>query len=681
MNLRIADTFTAALARLPAQAQKAVKTTAFDLQIDPSRPGLSLHRVDRARDPDFWTVRVNDDIRIVVHKRGPDLLLAYVGRHDDAYRWAERRRLEVHPRTGAAQIVELRERVEDIAPPPPPPSAPAPKPRLFDARDDETLLACGVPPDWLPDVRAADEDGLLDLAAHLPAEAAEALLNLAVGIPPPPPAPPTADPFAHPDALRRFRVMENRDELEAALDAPWEAWTVFLHPAQRDFVDRDFNGPARVTGSAGTGKTVVALHRAARLARRNPSARVLLATFTEALAAALRLKLHRLLGAEPEVMRRIAVRHMEGLAAELHAARIGPLEIATETRIAAALAAAKAEVGAPFTEAFLLDEWTHVVDAWNIGAAEAYADVPRLGRKTRVGGRQREVLWEVMARARAKLEAEGLSTWSMAIDRLVPLVAADPPFDAAVIDEAQDLGVAELRFLAAMAPEPGALFFAGDIGQRIFRQPFSWTALGVDIRGRARVLKVNYRTSHQIRARADRLLPTKLSDVDGVEESRLGVVSVFGGPDPDVIAAADAEAEIEAVAVWLAARRAEGVAPDEIGVVVRTVEQFPRAEAACEAAGLPFRRLTGSATPAQGRAALCTMHLAKGMEFRAVAVMACDEDVVPLASRLEGAATEAELRETYETERHLLYVACTRARDRLCVSGADPVSEFVQDLQ
>jgi len=633
MNFRMASTFTASLRKLAHQEQKAVKTTAFDLQMDPSRPGLQFHRVDRSQDPDFWTLRVNRDIRIVVHKRGADFLLAYVGHHDDAYSWAERRRIETHPATGAAQIVEVRERVEDQPVPQPlsVPNEPA-TPRLFDLYDDAVLLACGVPPDWLADARSVDEDTLFDLAEHLPAEAAEALLNLAVGTLPAPAAEPAADPFQHPDAQRRFRLLESSDELQAALDAPWEAWTVFLHPSQRAFVERDFNGPARVSGSAGTGKTVVALHRAALLARRDPEA------------------------------------------------RIGPLAVATDTDIAAALDRARSEHAAPFTREFLLDEWTHVVDAWSIQDGETYATIPRLGRKTRVGGTQREVLWKVMSTARADLEARGLTTWSAAWSRIAETVAADPPFGAAIIDESQDLSVAELRFLAALGAAGAELFFAGDIGQRIFRQPFSWRTLGVDIRGRSCVLRVNYRTSEQIRRRADRLLPGVISDGDGAEEDRRGVVSVFGGPQPETFEASSEEDEIAHVAKWLSARIADGIEPDEIGLIARTDDAAERGARACEAATIPFRR--GVSGPEHDRrvATVCNMSLAKGLEFRAVAVIACDEDLLPLSERLALAASEPELREIYETERHLLYVASTRARERLQVSGVTPVSEFLSEL-
>jgi hypothetical protein len=245
-------------------------------------------------------VRVNNDVRLIVHRTAGSLTLAYTGRHDDAYAWAERRKIERHPQTGAAQLVEVRERVQEANAPTAPPPAPAlaPKPRLFDAVADDNLLAYGVPSEWLADVRQATEDTLLDLTLHLPQEAAEALLNLATGTTPslPVPAPAQGDPFIHPDAQRRFRVVASTEELARALDYPWEKWTVFLHSAQRRFVERSYTGPARISGSAGTGKTTVALHRAVFLARRDPAARVLLTTFSDTLASALKIRLYHLAG-------------------------------------------------------------------------------------------------------------------------------------------------------------------------------------------------------------------------------------------------------------------------------------------------------------------------------------------------------------------------------------------------
>jgi hypothetical protein len=686
IEFRIADTFTTSLVRLAAQEQKAVKTTAFDLQLDPSAPGLSFHKLDRAKDPNFWSVRVNDDIRLIVHKTARSLLLCYVDRHDRAYAWAERRRIERHPITGAAQLVELRERVEEILVRTQQAERPLQKPALFAEVSDETLLSYGVPPEWLGDVRQATEDSLFELAPHLPQEAAEALLNLATGVTPEvaEPVPVDADPFSHPDAQRRFRVVADLEELQRALEAPWEKWAVFLHPSQRRIVERSHAGPARVTGSAGTGKTIVALHRAAFLARRHPQARVLLATFSKALANALETRLGHLVGNEPTVAERIAVRSITGIGYELYTGAFGQPNIASPALVQALLrdAAAKVE-DQKFTARFLLAEWREVVDAWQLDSWEAYRDVSRLGRKTRIGGRQRELLWAIFEHVRAGLHERKAVTWSEVFSRLARRLAQDgrPPFDHAVVDEAQDLGVAEARFLAALGKAgPEALFFAGDLGQRIFQQPFSWRSLGIDVRGRSYTLRINYRTSHQIRSRADRLLPSSLADVDGNAESRRGTVSVFDGPPPDVRIFESPAEEQAMVGRWIVARVEEGCQPHEIAVFVRAHGQLKRARAAVRAAGVPAAVLSDKVEATPGHVAISTMHLAKGLEFRATAVMACDDEILPLQERIESVADDADLEEVYDTERHLLYVACTRARDRLLVTGVAPASEFLDDL-
>ena len=257
-----------------------------------------------------------------------------------------------------------------------------------------------------------------------------------------------------------------------------------------------------------------------------------------------------------------------------------------------------------------------------------------------------------------------------------------PPFDYVVVDEAQDVSVAQLRFLAAFGAErPNGLFFAGDLGQRIFQQPFSWKSLGVDICGRARTLHVNYRTWRQIRTQADRLLSPEVSDVDGNVEERRGTVSVFNGPAP-VVQTFDSQAkEIEAVGAWLAERVKEGVMPHEIGVFVRSEAELERAHAALARAGLPFKVLDDGVETTHGQVSISSMHLAKGLEFRAVAVMACDDEIIPLQARIETAAEDSDLEEVYNTERHLLYVACTRARDHLLVTSVEPASEFLDDLK
>jgi mRNA-degrading endonuclease RelE of RelBE toxin-antitoxin system len=694
MEFRIADTFTDSLARLTGEEQKAVKTTAFDLQLNPANPGMSFHKLDKARDKNFWSVRVNSDIRLIVHRNEASLLLCYVDHHDKAYDWAERRKLETHPKTGAAQLVEIRETVKEIVVPvhvqpestAPPKPLTATKP-IFAERSDDELLGYGVPPEWLKDVKAATEDTLLVVADHLPAEAAEALLELATGGKPraPQPTMPSATPFDHPDALRRFRVMANIQELQRALDFPWEKWTVFLHPDQWEMVERDYKGPARVSGSAGTGKTIVALHRAAHLARTHPNARVLLTTFSDTLANALRTKLRRLLSGEPRLAERIDVYSLNAVGVRLYKTHIGQVTIADRKIISELIREAASAVGGHrFGQHFLLTEWEQVVDAWQLRNWEAYRDVARLGRKTRLPEAQRKVLWSIFERVDAGIQSRGLITYAELFTSLAAAIskAKKVVFDFAVVDEAQDIGIAHVRFFAALGNQrPNALFFAGDLGQRIFQQPFSWKSLGVDIRGRSRTLRVNYRTSHQIRTQADRLLGPVVTDVDGNSDDRSDTVSVFNGPPPIIRTLKSNDGEITTVGTWIAEHAKAGVMPHEFGLFVRSMDQLDRAQAAAKKAGIPFKVLDENVETTSGHLSIGTMHLAKGLEFRAVAVMACDDEIVPLQERIETVGDDADLQEVYDTERHLLYVACTRARDHLLITSVEPASEFLDDLR
>ena len=237
MALIIADTFAASLGKLTKQEQSAVKQTAFDLQVNPENPGLSFHRIDKSKDKYFWSVRVNRDIRIIIHKRGDSMLMAYVDHHDDAYKWAEKRRLDVHPRTGAAQIVVLREHVEDVvvhrsA------AQEISKPAVLGGESRDTLLDRGLPEDWLDEVRKATEDTLLDVCRYLPAEASEAVLNLATGIRPPKRKPGTSvDPFDHPNVKGQFWKLGDTHNLREAMRGAAEQVRVSLDSGQKAFVE------------------------------------------------------------------------------------------------------------------------------------------------------------------------------------------------------------------------------------------------------------------------------------------------------------------------------------------------------------------------------------------------------------------------------------------------------------
>lgn len=289
----------------------------------------------------------------------------------------------------------MRERVEDIAAPATfdfvfPESSKGKKAEavalsLFSSLGDDALLSIGVPADWLADVRAANEDGFFALAGHLPGEASEALLEYATTGRLPVPAPVAVDPFAHPDALRRIRLIADQEELEQALAFPWEKWGVFLHPSQRALVERSFSGPARVAGSAGTGKTIVAIHRAVRLARENPSARILLASFSQPLADAMAKKILVLAPDTGGVVSRITTASFRGIAEQMYQLEHGVRpRIASDAILRERLRAAATATGLKgFSERFLLSEWTNVVDAWGLTSLDAYSAVQRLGRKSR----------------------------------------------------------------------------------------------------------------------------------------------------------------------------------------------------------------------------------------------------------------------------------------------------------
>jgi hypothetical protein len=688
MRFLIADTFTSSLSKLTSEEQTFVKNTAFDLQVNPAHPGLHFHRIERAKDKNFWSVRSGRDLRIIIHKTEADFLLCFVHHHNTAYAWAERRKLQTHPETGAAQLVEIRETVQEyVVPKYVEASVKRESRKPFVTLTESELLRYGVPPDWIDAVREATENSVFDLFVHLPAEAAEALLELATGGRPSIPVTEVTktDPFAHPDAKRRFTLISSSDELSRALEFPWDKWTIFLHPEQRSFVEKNFNGPARVSGSAGTGKTIVALHRAYNLAQKNPDNRILLSTFSDSLARALENNLNKLISNQPRLGEQIEVLALPTLIKRLFETHFGKALFASETDVKEIIATEKTRFDAKkFTTYFLWKEWEQIVDAWQIRTWDQYRVVPRLGRKTRLNEESRRSLWSVFESVRKILGSKGLTTEAEACQRLecVFKESGKCPYDYAVIDEAQDISVPQLRLLASMlSVKPNGLFFAGDLGQRIFQQPFSWSALGVDVRGRSKTLKINYRTSQEIRRQSDRLLEPQFTDMDGVSEDRTGTISVFSGPSPTVIRPASEKDEYKQVAEWLREQLATGISHQEICVIVRTENEIPRAMEAVSAAGCKSRNLGDSVTGDRNSITIATMHLAKGLEYRSVVVMACDDEVIPLQSRIESVGDDADLQEAYATERQLLYVACTRARDCLLVSGVNPASEFLDDFE
>lgn len=637
----VASTFMESLDRLTTDEQALGKQAAFDLQNRPDHPSFQMHRLEGS-DPNFWSARVNLDLRIVLHRRGADQVVCYIDHHDATYDWARKRKLDAHETTGAAQFVVIDERVIEVikrittVQPAATDDDPGTQ-RPFVHLEDAALLAYGVPRAWLNVVRPATVDTFIEVIAHdLPAEAAEHLLTVATGGTPVVAAKPSVkDPFAHPDARRRFHVLsEDDDALRQALAAPWDTWQLFLHPSQRDAVERDHAGPARVTGGPGTGKSVVAVHRAARLARKGRG-RVLLTTFSKTLAGRLAAQVDHLLAERADARERIDVVHLHQRAVELwreHAGRT--LHIAKDEHLTTAIAAAMTEHDPGVSAEFVAAEWAMVVEPHGLRTWEDYARVDRDARGLPLQRTQRERLWPIFEMVRARLAADGLETWSDVCLQVAEALEGDRSAECyahVVADEVQDFGPAELALVRALAAE-GAndVFLAGDAHQRIYKPRTSFARAGLEVRGRATVLRVNYRTTEQIRRAADRLV-ARAGEIDDDERA----VSLFAGPEPEFRTLGTVHQEIDAVAKWLKQLVSNGYRPGEIGGV-----------------------------------GVCTKHRSKGLQFRAVAVLGAEDGLLPLASALAKQPGEPARRAFIERERNLLYVACTRSRERLLVTGA-----------
>ncbi|MBS3967010.1 MAG: AAA family ATPase [Truepera sp.] len=681
MRFLIADSFTKSLAHLSQDLQNQVKQSVFDFQTDPQRPSLQFHRVDRARDKGFWTFRVNDDIRVVVHRQGEDFVYCYADHHDKAYRWAETRRMEIHPSTGAAQLVEIKERVEEVVkhvvqkvPQEPP---------LFARYDPQYLLALGVPPEWLGALKYVGEEGFLKLTDHLPQEAAEKLMLLAEGHPVPTPTPVIGDPFLHPDAQRRFAVVSHSEAaLHQALAYPLDRWMVFLHPTQQALVEKDYAGPAKVSGGAGTGKTVVALHRTAQLARRGKSVRILLTTFSRSLATRLAHGLDRLLGETSAERQRVRVTNLHQLARELYQVSTGkPFTALTASALRDEIERALRATGERgFSAGFLASEWQQVIDAHGIDDFPTYRRTPRAGRGTALGLEQRMRVWKVLSKAKEALEQRGLMSFERLCHEVAEQLDAQDgrPFDHIVADEIQDFGSAELRLLRALVPRgTNDILLVGDDGQRIYKARSSLRASGLEVVGRSSILRLNYRTTEQIRRHADALLPKALVSAAGMSETRTAV-SLLRGPDPEVVGFAGPEEEVRAVAEQIGYYLTNGFEPRDIAIFARTTQLLrERAEAALDLCGYRGHHLSEDAPPDHACVSLGTMHRAKGLEFKIVILMGCEAGVLPLPAALAAAPDEGERKLAFEQERNLLYVASTRAREHLVITFAGVPSELL----
>lgn len=681
----LAATFLEAEQRLSAPEASAVTTFVIDFSRDPKRPGFQWERVKEAKSPNIWAARVNRDLRVIARHEGEDYWLLFVAHHDDAYNWTRNRTIDTNNCTNLLQIVltdeVVREEVRTIV------RANIQAAPLFAERSDSYLLSIGVPDHYLPALREVrgDED-LLRLTESLPPDVADALFSVADGklVTPKKALFEETISTISPETRRSFYVVSDEDELRRVLEAPLEKWLAFLHPTQVEVVEREFHGPALVTGAAGTGKTVVAMHRARSLARQGCT--VLLTTFSSTLAANVERNLKLL--CSDEERRRIVVGTVHSRAREVVRAAEPGAEVAGKEFFPQVLAAARAKLGdaaGPYDETFLVAEWNEVIGAQGITSLDEYRKARRSGRGKALPVRERERIWPIFDAALDAGRAQRRYSFSGLCQRAAELLRAGEAksrFDAVIVDEVQDLKSPELRFVAALAAEhPGRLMLAGDAGQRIYPGGFSLRSLGIEVRGRSHALRVNYRTTAQIRRVADRLFQgNDAEDEEEIVAARSKTRDVLRGPEP-VFAGRRNRTDEDAYVVEGAKRFvAEGVRPGMIGVFAYTNNRAAAVKGALEQAGVPCRLLQEGGAYDDEAVQIGTMHRAKGLEFRVVFLVDVSRGTLPNERLLANCGDAEDRADEEDRERRLLYVAMTRARDQLFITWMGQPSPFLAEV-
>lgn len=679
------DSFIQSATGLDANGSKSVWQFIEKFRANPAHPGLSLERVKEAASKNVWSGRVGRDLRAILYQEDDNWLILYVGRHDDAYGWAASRQIERHVKTGQLQVVEL----PTVTPRSDDSSAAKKKSGLFAKHKDDYLLSLGVPPTWLPIVRSvvAEDDFLDEIYPKLPGDVAERLFLLASGETPAPPIPISDKPSDKDSADRwqNFYLVESDDDLRRLLAAPMAAWIAFLHPSQKRLATGAFNGPVKVTGAAGTGKTVVAMHRARHQARQGK--RVLLTSFVKTLCSNLKRNLS--LFCDREELKLITVTNLHNLAKTMLDKMGENLTPIGNDEIGKRFERLLASHASPLDKAALLSEWEQVIQAQGITTWEQYRSASRAGRGRPLSIKDRKQVWEIVSRLYETMEKNKEIDYTGSCRRLREHLEAgrvENLFDAVIVDEVQDLGPQELRLISALSSaeaeaKQDRLMLVGDGGQRIYAAKFSLRSLGIDVRGRSHVLRLNYRTTEQIRRFADQLLTGQHDDLDGGMELRRGVRSLFRGPQPVIRGFADKAGQTNFVTAQIKELLSSGRAPDEIAVFVRQAYLLNPIEKTLKAEGIPHFRLSKDEEPASSAVNLGTMHRAKGLEFKIVFVIDASDDQLPLAKALADASDDQLREDVIARERQLLYVSATRARDELYVCYVGEPSRFLKDLK
>jgi mRNA-degrading endonuclease RelE of RelBE toxin-antitoxin system len=672
--------------KLPTKVQKKVATLIERFQENPWDPSVGLHGLKETMlDAKVRGADLPDGYRaiIIAPEQGDTFLLVHIDSHDRAYAWAQNKRFEVHDRTGAFQIFDVKETTQAIQESTISVSLPQVNDYPLQQLSDDEFYQAGVPKLLIPTLRQIQSDHEFDvLREYLPSECYDVLLGVVAGLPLDQAMSQALGLDVEDSQLTQIEgpgdfsqlaqrpnrdlvVVEGEDALKAMLEGgSLEEWRVFLHPKQQKLVEWHTNGAMSITGAAGTGKTVALMHRAIYLAQRlkDPKERILLTTFTTNLAITIKSYLQRL---NPVAADRVEVTHLYQLARTICIRAGWKGRIATQEEIGelwTEVWSDPATTDLPLPKSEIQKEFELVIDANGIDTEEEYLTAIRSGRP-RLGRKQRKQIWSIIQIFRLLLLKRHLMTVEGAIHqaRLAVEQGNFPKFRHVLADEIQDFGLEALKLLASLSPVEDnltdPLCVAGDGHQRIYRTKVPLSRAGINVKGRSKQLKVNYRTSEQIRRFAQSIVEG--IDIDDLDEGltvTVGDHSVFTGPDPEIVPCPNEETEAKQITQWVK----ELIDKNKFASYEICVTPYkPIIRGVLEAEGIqtyelmPLSEDPGKAEPG---VRLGTMKRIKGLEFRAIA-MACASEDDPMNH-----LSSAELLERCER-----YVAVTRAREQLLI--------------
>ena len=703
MTIALSSDFLLAFSNVQKSHQKQVREFIERFREHPDSPGLNYELIQSAKGKDLYSVRINQAYRAVVfHPSSSSVyVLSWVDHHDEAYRWAERRQFQVHPATGALQVLSA----ESSKTPSASVVESAANAGLFAQVKDKHILRLGVPEELTSLVRNIKTDTELEaLEDRLPQEAYEALYMLASGFSleevfremekPEDEVPVDQKDFAaalqNEDSKRRFYVIDEAKDLAEVLNAPLDQWRIFLHPKQRRLVSMQANGPVRVLGGAGTGKTVVAMHRARYLAEEvytKKEDRILFTTFTRNLATDIQENLRKLCSVDG--LSRIDVVNLDAWVANFLRGQGYRHQVVfdEDENDAWSFALDQAPIDLHLAPNFYRSEWEQVIQAQNITDIDQYLKASRIGRGTKLSRDAKKRLWPVFQEYRAQLNEQGKKEYVDLVRDARGLIQSKGislPYRAVIVDEAQDMSAEAFRLLRAMVPEsPNDMFIVGDAHQRIYRHRVSLGQCGINIRGRGKKLRINYRTTDEIRRAAVSLLEGReIDDLDGGADQQKGYLSLTHGQAPVVRQFASFADEVAFLKQHIEELQKQGQVLESICVVARTKHLLEGYITQLQGAGFITYEIKRNAAEQRDKPGirLATMHRVKGLEFEHIIVVAANHGVLPLEAAV-GDAEDAVARRNADTaERSLLYVALTRARRSATITGYGRMSQYVTGM-